>query len=94
MPAAHDHRRSPYDGGKAGRAPAGVYLTVAAGWLAGLAGHLKAHLEASRDDERGNVITDNLAWIVFGVIAIVAIGAAIKLLGSTVVSWAQSQLGV
>jgi len=45
-------------------------------------------------DEAGNVITDNLAWIVFGVVAIVAIGALIKTLGSSVVSWVTNQLGV
>jgi len=45
-------------------------------------------------DEAGNVITDNLAWIVFGVVAIVAIGALIKTLGASVVSWVTNQLGV
>ena len=45
-------------------------------------------------DEAGNVITDNLAWIVFGVVAIVAIGALIKTLGSSVVAWVTTQLGV
>lgn len=45
-------------------------------------------------DEAGNVITDNLAWIVFGVIAIVAIGALLKTLGASVVSWVTNQLGL
>ena len=40
------------------------------------------------------MITDNLAWIVFGVLAIVVIGALIKTLGSTVVNWVTTQLGV
>lgn len=47
-----------------------------------------------RRDERGNVITDNLAWIVFGVVAIVAIGALLKALGASVVSWVSNQLGL
>jgi hypothetical protein len=55
---------------------------------------LKSRAEAARHDEAGNVITDNLAWIVFGVIAIVAIGAAVKVLGGTVISWVTTQLGV
>jgi hypothetical protein len=56
--------------------------------------NLKARAETARHDEAGNVITDNLAWIVFGVIAIVVIGALIKTLGQTVINWAQTQLGV
>jgi hypothetical protein len=44
--------------------------------------------------EAGNVITDNLAWIVFGVVAIVAIGALISGLGKDVITWTQNQLGV
>ena len=55
---------------------------------------LKAHAEAARHDEAGNVITDNLAWIVFGVIAIVAIGAAVKVLGGAVIDWVTKTLGV
>jgi hypothetical protein len=55
---------------------------------------LRNRLTEARDDEAGNVITDNLAWIVFGVLAIVAIGAMIKTLGSTVVNWVNTQLGV
>ena len=57
-------------------------------------GTLKARAETGRHDEAGNVITDNLAWIVFGVIAIVVIGALIKTLGQTVINWVQTQLGV
>jgi hypothetical protein len=45
-------------------------------------------------DEAGNVITDNLAWIVFGVVAVVAIGALLKSLGASVVAWVSSQLGI
>ena len=55
---------------------------------------LKARAEETCHDEAGNVITDNLAWIVFGVIAIVVIGALIKALGQTVINWVQTQLGV
>ncbi|MCU4186439.1 hypothetical protein K6U06_18875 [Acidiferrimicrobium sp. IK] len=55
---------------------------------------LRARAAAARADESGNVITDNLAWIVFGVVAIVAIGALVKTLGSTVLNWVQTQLGV
>jgi hypothetical protein len=50
-------------------------------------------LDAQRD-EQGNVITDNLAWIVFGVLAIVVIGGAISGLGTAVINWATTQLGV
>ena len=59
-----------------------------------VASKLKARAEANRHDEAGNVITDNLAWIVFGVIAIVVLGALIKTLGQTVINWVQTQLGV
>lgn len=55
---------------------------------------LGRRLRDIRSDESGNVITDNLGWIVFGVLAIVVIGALIKTLGSTVVNWVSSQLGV
>lgn len=57
-------------------------------------GTLRARAAAARADESGNVITDNLAWIVFGVVAIVAIGALVKTLGGTVLNWVQTQLGV
>ena len=59
-----------------------------------VASKLKARAETARHDEAGNVITDNLAWIVFGVIAIVVLGALIKTLGQTVINWVQTQLGV
>ena len=59
-----------------------------------VASKLKARAEAARHDEAGNVITDNLAWIVFGVIAIVVLGTLIKALGQTVINWVQTQLGV
>ena len=55
---------------------------------------LRALQRRTLPDERGNVITDNLAWIVFGVVAIVAIGALLKTLGSSVISWVTNQLGV
>jgi hypothetical protein len=55
---------------------------------------LRARAQATRHDEAGNVITDNLAWIVFGVIAIVAIGAAVKVLGGAVINWVTKTLGV
>ncbi|MHB1855515.1 MAG: hypothetical protein ACYCS2_10730 [Acidimicrobiales bacterium] len=45
-------------------------------------------------DEAGNVITDNLAWIVFGVVAIVVIGGLLETLGRSVVSWVSGQLGL
>jgi hypothetical protein len=54
----------------------------------------QARLREARRDESGNVITDNLGWIVFGVIAIVAIGALIKALGATVIHWVSTQLGL
>lgn len=55
---------------------------------------LRTHVAESKKDENGNVITDNLAWIVFGVIAIVAIGALIKALGATIIDWVGKQLGI
>lgn len=61
---------------------------------ANMATALRAHLAETKKDENGNVITDNLAWIVFGVIAIVAIGALIKALGATVIDWVGKQLGI
>jgi hypothetical protein len=45
-------------------------------------------------DEQGNVITDNLAWIVFGVLAIVVIGGAISGLCTAVINWVTKQLNV
>jgi hypothetical protein len=55
----------------------------------------QARAQALVDErEMGNVITDNLAMIVFGVIAIVALGAAIATLGGNVVNWVTKQLGV
>jgi len=64
------------------------------GWAVSVAATLRSRIDASRTDEAGNVITDNLAWIVFGVVAIVAIGALIKTLGSDVINWVQTQLGI
>jgi hypothetical protein len=55
---------------------------------------LATRLREDRYDESGNVITDNLGWIVFGVLAIVAIGALIKTLGASVINWVSSQLGL
>ncbi|MGH9126218.1 MAG: hypothetical protein ACRDZ8_16060 [Acidimicrobiales bacterium] len=46
------------------------------------------------DRELGNVITDNLGMIVFGIVAIVALGALISGLGTKVVSYVTKQLGV
>ena len=62
--------------------------------LVTFAAALRARAAATRHDESGNVITDNLAWIVFGVIAIVAIGALIKALGANVVNYVTKQLGI
>ena len=61
---------------------------------AALVATLRTRAAAARTDESGNVITDNLAWIVFGVVAVVAIGALIKTLGNTVLTWVQNQLGI
>lgn len=55
---------------------------------------IQTFLQAKKYEEDGNVVTDNLAWIVFGVIAVVAIGALIKTLGASVISWVGNQLGV
>lgn len=46
------------------------------------------------DRELGNVITDNLGMIVFGILAIVVLGGLISTLGSNVVSWVTKQLGI
>lgn len=55
---------------------------------------LAARLAAARADQSGNVITDNLAWIVFGVVIIVAIAGLITKLDSAVFNWVTTQLGV
>jgi hypothetical protein len=55
---------------------------------------VRVRAAAARADESGNVITDNLAWIVFGVIITVAIAALIKTLGATVLGYVENQLGV
>ncbi len=45
-------------------------------------------------DQRGSQITDNLGLIVIGIVAVVAIGALISGLDSTVFKWVTSQLGL
>jgi hypothetical protein len=86
-PAARTKTRSPI-----------ATLTALSLTLIGLASSaattFQARLREARRDESGNVITDNLGWIVFGVIAIVAIGALIKALGATVIHWVSTQLGL
>ncbi|HUZ43531.1 MAG TPA: hypothetical protein VMU63_03950 [Acidimicrobiales bacterium] len=68
------------------------------GWLVVLAMTTMTALARWGDrplrDEAGNVITDNLAWIVFGVVAIVVIGGLLETLGRSVVSWVSGQLGL
>ena len=71
-----------------------LWLLISLSVTANAARTLRARAAAARADESGNVITDNLAWIVFGVVAIVAIGALVKTLGGTVLNWVQTQLGV
>lgn len=71
-----------------------LWLLTLLGVTASATTTLRARAASARADETGNVITDNLAWIVFGVVAIVAIGALIKTLGGTVLNWVQTQLGV
>jgi hypothetical protein len=59
--------------------------------------NLAEHRAAGRvtdDLELGNVITDNLGMIVFGILAIVVIGGLISGLGTTVINWVTNQLGV
>jgi len=67
-------------------------------WLAVAVAALTAVARLASDrplrDEAGNVITDNLAWIVFGVVAIVVIGGLLETLGRSVVSWVSGQLGL
>ncbi len=55
---------------------------------------LAERLAAARTDQSGNVITDNLAWIVFGVVIIVGIAALVTNLGSDVMNYVTKQLGV
>jgi hypothetical protein len=63
--------------------------------VAGLLGDSAAWLRTRAvRDQAGNVITDNLAWIVFGVVAIVVIGGLLETLGRSVVSWVTAQLGL
>lgn len=76
------------------RAQVSLWLLTVIGVAANATTKLRARAAAARADESGNVITDNLAWIVFGIVAIVVIGALIKTLGSTVLNWVQTQLGV
>lgn len=58
--------------------------------LVALVGRVRAALK----DQRGSQITDNLALIVIGIVAVVAIGGLISGLDHTVFSWVTSQLGV
>src|ERR1700722_19634523 len=48
----------------------------------------------TNDRELGNVITDNLGMIVFGILAIVVLGTLISGLGTKVINWVTTQLGV
>ena len=45
-------------------------------------------------DEQGNVITDNLGMIIFGILAIIAIGTAVSGLGTKVVNKITSELNL
>jgi len=45
-------------------------------------------------DQRGSQITDNLGLVVFGIVAIVAIGGLISGLDTTVFNWVTTQLGL
>ena len=72
----------------------GVAMVALMSLAATVTAKLRNRFTEARRDEAGNVITDNLAWIVFGVLAIVVIGALSKTLGSTVVNWVTTQLGV
>lgn len=71
-----------------------MWLLTLLGVTANATATLRARAAAAHADETGNVITDNLAWIVFGVVAIVVIGALVKTLGGTVLNWVQTQLGI
>jgi hypothetical protein len=43
-------------------------------------------------DEQGNVITDNLGMIIFGILAIIAIGTAVSGLGTKVINKITTEL--
>ena len=43
-------------------------------------------------DEQGNVITDNLGMIIFGILAIIAIGTAVSGLGTKVIDKITNEL--
>src|ERR1700736_3680003 len=45
-------------------------------------------------DEQGNVITDNLGMIIFGILAIIAIGTAVSGLGTKVINKITSELNL
>jgi hypothetical protein len=73
---------------------AGACLLVWVLAVTALFSALAVRVSSSRRDEEGSVTTDHLAWIVFGVLTIVAVGVLVKALGSRVVNWVQTQLGV
>jgi hypothetical protein len=55
---------------------------------------LISRLAAARADQSGNVITDNLAWIVFGVVIIAGLATLITTVGSDVIKDVTNTLGV
>jgi hypothetical protein len=59
-----------------------------------LSSALMARMQVARADQRGSQISDNLGLIVIGVVAIVAIGAAITGLGTAVISYVTKELGL
>lgn len=56
--------------------------------------NLVSRVSARLQDQRGSQITDNLGLIVIGIVAVVAIGALISGLDSTVFGWVTKQLGL
>lgn len=56
--------------------------------------NLVTRVSARLQDQRGSQITDNLGLIVIGIVAVVAIGALISGLDSTVFGWVTKQLGL
>ena len=63
-------------------------------WVRLAAAYRSSPFARDLSSERGQVVNEWLGLSVLAVIAIVAIGAALKVLGVDIVDWIRTQLGV
>ena len=90
----HQDHHTPAVGSRQRRRPPLAMLSVLAGLLALSPSWLAERLRQTRQDQAGNVITDNLGMIILGVAAIVAIMAGLQAAGVKVVNDITKTLGI